>query len=77
MAERQVLKKVLYGDGAHANVLNALEALEDRQTGARPADAPQSICQVLRHRAWPPPKTAIPGERKTQSAKRNWHIILA
>jgi len=49
MTELENLRKLLYGGGAHANALNALEALDEKLTGARPANAPHSIYQILGH----------------------------
>jgi len=49
MTERENLRKLLYGGGAHVNALNALEALDEKLTGARPANAPHSIYQLLAH----------------------------
>jgi uncharacterized damage-inducible protein DinB len=49
MTERENLQGLLYGDGAHANVLNALEGLDEKLVGARPANSPHSIFQILWH----------------------------
>ncbi|MGH7455322.1 MAG: DinB family protein, partial [bacterium] len=49
MTERENLQRLLYGDGAHANVLNALEGLDEKLVGARPANSPHSIFQILWH----------------------------
>jgi uncharacterized damage-inducible protein DinB len=49
MSEKENLRKLLYGEGAHTNALHALEALNDEQIGSRPAKAPHSIYQILWH----------------------------
>jgi uncharacterized damage-inducible protein DinB len=49
MTERENLQILLYGEGAHANILNALEGLDEKLVGARPANAPHSIFQILWH----------------------------
>lgn len=49
MTERENLQGLLYGEGAHANVLNALEGLDEKLVGALPANAPHSIFQILWH----------------------------
>jgi len=49
MTERECLLQLLYGKGAHALTLNSLEGLDEQSAGARPANAPHSIYQLLAH----------------------------